>query len=199
MTRTQRTALLGAAYIATIVAANLATAWVGVIGWPPVEVTAGTLAFGASFVFRDALHEVATKTFGKSRGRAAVFAAIAASSVISALLTYALTDHPQPWRIAAASGIGCLFAEGSDMRVFIWLRERTRAGAWILSNLVAAPIDSVLFLWIAGFPVGGWWAQTAVKFVIGLIVTGLYFLVEKPRKEVTSGDVLRDRLHRASA
>lgn len=149
-----KTISLVAGYIATLAGANLATAHLGLVGVAPFVVTAGTFAIGLSFVARDALHD-ATR-------RWVVMAAIVAGAALSAVLA--------PVQLAAASGLTVLAAELADMRVFTWLRQRSRLGAWIASNLAAAPVDSVLFLWLAGFPIGGWWSQTLVKAAVGTVV-----------------------------
>lgn len=174
---------LAAAYIATIVAANLTTAWFGLAHLGPIAVTWGTFAIGFSFIARDALDD--------ATGRRAppVLLAIAAGASLSAVLA--------PVQLAVASGVTFLVAELADMAVFRRLRDRSRLGAWIASNAVAAPIDSVLFLWLAGFPVGGWWSQTLVKVAVGALVPLLF--ARALRQEVNPGVLLRDRLHRAGA
>jgi hypothetical protein len=169
-----------AAYIATIVAANLLTTHLGLIGIGPVIVTAGTAAIGLALVTRDWLHDTA--------GRWAVLAAITTGAALSALLA--------PAALAIASGVTFALAELADMAVYTRLRERTRIGAWIASNAIAAPVDSLLFLWLAGFPIAGWWGQTLVKVAIGTLIPLL--LIPVLRKE-HSRDLLRHRLHRAGA
>ncbi|MEU5946291.1 VUT family protein [Micromonospora sp. NPDC047465] len=177
-----KTLALSAAYIATIATANLATTHFNLVHLGPIAVTAGTFAIGLSFVARDALHESAGR-------RRIVLAAIAAAAAISGALS--------PAQLVVASGLTILAAELADMAVFTRLRERHRLGAWIASNVVAAPIDSVLFLWLAGFPLAGWWGQTAVKVAVGTLIPLLF--ARALRKEVTTSDLLRHRLHRASA
>lgn len=180
----KRTATLTATYIATIVAANLLTAHLDLVHLGPVVVTAGTFAIGLSFVARDALHE-ATR-------RRIVIAAIVVGAAISGALS--------PAQLAVASGATILVAELADMAVFTRLRERTRLGAWIASNVVAAPIDSLLFLWLAGFPIAGWWGQTLVKVVVGVATPLLLAVIVWLFKwKGDDGVVLRDRLNRASA
>lgn len=169
--------LTAAVYIGAIVAANLATAHLGLVHLGPVAVTAGTFAIGLSFVARDALHDAA--------GRHIVLAAIVTAAAVSGALS--------PAQLAVASGVTILTAELADMAVFSQLRERTRLGAWVASNVVAAPIDSVLFLWLAGFPLAGWWGQTAVKAAVGVLTPLLLAaLVWLRRRREARHAVLRD-------
>ena len=171
-----RPILLAAAYIGTVVAANLATDGLGLVHVGPLTVTAGTFAIGFSFIARDALDD--------ATGRRAfpVLVAIIAGAAISAVLA--------PMQLAIASGITFLAAELADMGVFRRLRERSRLGAWIASNAIAAPVDSVLFLWLAGFPIAGWWSQTLIKAAVGTLVPLL--LARWLRTGVNPRAVLRD-------
>jgi len=145
-----------AAYIATIVLANWMTASFGLI---PIgfglAVTAGTFAAGFALVARDWVQLAA--------GRWVSIGAI----VIGALLS-AWTSTPS---IAVASGVAFLFSELVDMAVFTPLRDRSLAGAVVLSSVVSAPVDTVLFLSLSGFGVT-WQAvmgQFLVKTAVALI------------------------------
>jgi uncharacterized PurR-regulated membrane protein YhhQ (DUF165 family) len=132
-----------AAYIATIAAANWLTAHYGFV---PVGfglmATAGTYAIGFAFVWRILIQEA----FGSNmRGRAIMFAAILAGAVLSWwLATPAL---------ALASGVTFLVSETADWAVYTPMRRRGWARAAIAGNTVGATIDTVLFLWLAGFPI----------------------------------------------
>lgn len=149
--------LLTAAYIGVIVAANWMTATFGLvpIGFG-LAVTAGTFAAGAALIVRDLLQlEV---------GRLWMLGAIAAGAAVSAF-----TSTPA---LALASGVAFAVAELVDWAVFTPLRRRTLAGAVVVSSLVAAPVDTVLFLELAGFVVT-WQAvagQVIVKTALALIV-----------------------------
>ena len=154
-----RAAVALAAYIGSIVLANWMTATFGLvpIGFG-LMVTAGTFAAGFALVARDGVQVAA--------GRIAVLVAI----VVGALLS-AITSTPA---LAVASGIAFLVSELVDMGVFTPLRSRSLPGAVITSSIVSAPVDTVLFLSIAGFGVT-WQAvlgQFIVKTVIALIVAG---------------------------
>jgi uncharacterized PurR-regulated membrane protein YhhQ (DUF165 family) len=156
-------ALAALAYVACIVAANWATAHYGLVpvGWGQM-VTAGTFAAGLSFVARDALQDAA--------GRRWVLAAIVAGAALSALLS--------PVQLALASGVTFLVSESADMAVYTPLRRRgRRLTGWLASNIVGSLVDSALFLYLAGFPLAGFFGQAAVKITVGvgtpLLVAGL--------------------------
>lgn len=134
----KRTAVLAlAAYVATIVAANWMTAAFGLvpIGFG-IAVTAGTFAAGAALIARDAVQVTS--------GRWVALGAI----VVGAALSWWLSTPA----LAVASGIAFLVSEVVDLAVFTPLRGRSLAGAVVASSVVAAPVDTVLFLYLAGFP-----------------------------------------------
>lgn len=148
------------AFIATIIAANYATSTFGLI---PIGfglmVTAGTFAAGFALVARDGVQVAA--------GKAWAVAAVIVGAVISAV-----TSNPA---IALASGIAFLVSELVDLAVFTPLRNKNLAAAVIVSSTASAPVDTVLFLAIAGFGVT-WQAvlgQFIVKTVIALIAAAV--------------------------
>lgn len=134
-------ALLGA-----ILAANWLTLTYGLVTINGLTATAGTFAAGLVFVARDWLHD--------SGGRRWVLAAILAGALLSALLSPVL---------ALASAVAFAVSEVADWAVYAPLRGRSWAGAALASNTVGALIDSALFLWLAGFPLGGFTGQAAIK------------------------------------
>lgn len=141
------------AYVGSIFAANWATSNFGLV---PVGfglmVTAGTFAAGAALVLRDGVQQAG--------GRAWVVAAIAAGVVLSYVLA-------EPF-IAVASAVAFAVSEVVDWAVFTPIRRRSLARAVLVSSVVAAPVDTLLFLWIAGFPVtvGAVVGQLLVKTVM---------------------------------
>ena len=147
-------------FLATVVAANWLTEWHGMVSVGfGLTATAGTYAAGLAFGLRDALHEVA--------GRWAVVAVIAAGAVLSALIS------PQ---LALASGVAFLVAETADLAVYDPLRQRQWTVAVVASNLVGALVDTVVFLWLAGFPVraalGGQMVGKALMILPALVIVG---------------------------
>jgi len=126
-----------AVYVAAIVAANVLSAYFGLV---PVGfgllVSAGTYAAGFALLSRDFVH-----TYLGVRG---VLVGIAVGVILSWFLATPA--------LAMASAVAFLVAEVADMLVFLWIRPRGFVRAALISNCVSAPIDTILFLWIAGFP-----------------------------------------------
>lgn len=144
-----------AAYIGSIVLANWLTTTYGLvpIGFG-LAVTAGTFAAGAALVLRDGVQETA--------GKVAVLLAIVAGIAVS----YLVAD---PF-IAVASAVAFATSELVDFAVFTPLRRRTLAGAVLVSSVVSAPVDTVLFLWIAGF--GVTWQAVLGQFLVKTAMAG---------------------------
>lgn len=160
-----------AAYIGSIVAANWLTATFGLI---PIGfgllVTAGTFAAGVALIARDWVQTTS--------GKAIVFAAIVAGAAISYF-----TSTPA---LAVASGIAFLVSELADLGVFTPLRRHSIAAAVLVSSVVSAPVDTVLFLHLAGFPLT--WQAVAGQFIVK---TGMALIV-------ALGLVARDRAARGA-
>lgn len=157
-------ATLVAAFLGCILAANYATSE---FGMAPVAfgltATAGTYLAGATFVLRDSVQD----TYGK-RWAVALIA-------LGAVLSFLVAD---PF-IALASGVAFLVAELSDLAVYTPLRKRGYIRAAVASNIVGSFLDTVLFLWIAGFPV---WVAVPGQMVGKLVITlGVVALVAAVR------------------
>jgi uncharacterized PurR-regulated membrane protein YhhQ (DUF165 family) len=122
-----------AAYVASIVVANVASTH-----WPPLligtlVVPAGTVWAGLTLSLRDALHETV--------GGRGVWAAIGFGALVSWLLA-----TPQ---IAFASVAAFTLSELLDALVYARLRTRSRLAALVGSNAVGLVVDSVLFVLLA--------------------------------------------------
>jgi uncharacterized PurR-regulated membrane protein YhhQ (DUF165 family) len=144
------------AFIASIVIANWMTT---VFGLVPIGfgllVTAGTFAAGFALVARDGVQI--------SLGPYWTLAAIVSGAILSAI-----TSNPA---IAIASGIAFLVSEMVDFAVFTPLRKRTISGAVLLSSIISAPVDTVLFLYLAGF--GITWQAVAGQFIVKTVIAGI--------------------------
>lgn len=153
--------LIAATFLMTILAANYATTELGMIGVGfGLTATAGTYLAGLMFVLRDSLQDLA--------GRDWTLAAIAAGGVLS----FVVAD---PF-IALASCVAFLLSELVDLGIYTPLRRRGYVRAAIASNAAGAVVDTVVFLYIAGFGL----AMTAVsgQLVAKLTVTAaIVFLV----------------------
>jgi queuosine precursor transporter len=156
-----RAVVAGAAYVGTVVAANVMTDRLGLvpIGFG-LMVTAGTFAAGASLIARDWVQQTARSQW------------VVPALIVAAALVSAVTANPA---LALASGVAFLVSEAVDWRVFTPLRSRSLPLAVVVSSVVASPVDTVLFLWLAGFPVT-WQAvlgQFLVKTGMALLVAGV--------------------------
>lgn len=150
-----------AAYIGAVVLANYLTAHLGLVpAGPGLLVTAGTYAAGAALLARDFVHRHATARWGHRRGIGYVLGCIALAGVLSWA-----TSTPA---LALASTVAFLTAEGVDLGVFIPVRERAGflVGA-LASNVVSAPVDTMVFLAVAGFPLT--WSAVGGQFVAKVI------------------------------
>lgn len=148
------------AYLGSIVAANWLTSRYGLVpvGFGLVA-TAGTYAAGLAFVARDAVQDAA--------GRAGVVIALAVGAVLSWLLA-----SPT---LAVASAVAFGLSELADMAIYTPLRRKGYVRAAVASNFVGSVVDTLLFLWLAGFAlapvvVGG---QLVGKAWVTVVVVGL--------------------------
>lgn len=148
-------ALATSGYVGSVVAANWATQ---VFGLVPIglglAVTAGTFAAGATLILRDAV-----QTLG---ARWVVFAAMA----VGALLSYVVAGPA----LAVASGIAFACSELVDWVVFTPLRARSLPAAVLVSSVASAPVDTALFLHLAGF--GVTWQAVAGQFLVKTAMAG---------------------------
>ena len=170
-----RIALAAGGYVAAVVLANVLTNRGGF--WPVgfgLTATAGTYAAGLALLARDVLQDAA--------GRVAVLVAIALGALLSAWFS---TPH-----LALASAVAFLIAETCDMAIYTPLRHRGWARAVLASNLAGAVLDSLVFLWLASFPI----RAALPGQVVGKLLwaTALPVLVVLIIRKVRRGAVSRD-------
>lgn len=152
------------AYLSCIVAANWLTARYGFV---PVGLglaaTAGTYAAGAAFVARDAVQDTS--------GRLLTIAAV----VVGAALSWWISTPA----LAIASGVAFLLSEIADMAIYTPLRKRGYIRAALASNLVGSTVDTLVFLWLAGFGLA--WLTVAGQLVgkgwVTLATVGIVVIV----------------------
>ena len=164
--------VLAVLFIACIIAANVVTTDYGMVpvGFGLVA-TAGTYFAGATFILRDSLQDVAGKRW--------TLAVIAAGAAISFLFA-----SPA---IALASAVAFGMSELADLAVYTPLRKRGYVRAAIASNIVGAFIDTVVFLWIAGFPILDAIAgQMVGKLAITAVAVIAVAIIRANRKAVTA-------------
>lgn len=155
------------AYIGAVVTANVVTARMGLV---PVGfgllVPAGTYAAGAALLARDFVHS--------QGGRRWSLCAIAVAAILSWFMSTP--------GIAIASVAAFLIAELIDLTIFAAVRRRGFIRAAFTSNLVSAPLDTVVFLTLAGFPLT---LNTLLGQMVGKLVwatavpLGIYALVRR--------------------
>lgn len=128
------------AYVLAIASANWLTAHHGPI---PVglglQATAGTYCAGITLMLRNALQECL--------GRRMVMYAIEAGAALTALTS--------PAQLAFASMASFLAAELLDTSIYTPVRRHGWIRAVLLASAVGAALDTVGFLYLAGYPVTG--------------------------------------------
>lgn len=135
-----RTALVLIAYVGSVVVANWVTSSFGLVSAGfGLLVPAGTYAAGLALGLRDVMHDLA--------GAKRTLVAVAVAAAVSFLVAEPV--------IAVASAVAFLLSELADLAVYTPLREAGRRRALIASNAVGSVVDTLLFLWIAGFPLTG--------------------------------------------
>jgi uncharacterized PurR-regulated membrane protein YhhQ (DUF165 family) len=157
-------------FLTCIIAANYVTTRLGMVpvGFGLVA-TAGTYFAGATFILRDALQDVAGKRW--------TLAVIAAGAVLSFFVS-------APF-IALASAVAFGLSELADLAVYTPLRKRGYIRAAIASNIVGALIDTVVFLWIAGFPImQALPGQMVGKLLVTAAAVALVIIVRTNRRRV---------------
>jgi hypothetical protein len=148
-----------AVYVAAIVASNWLIGHAGIPAGPGTHLTpvgfglyapSGVWAAAVSFPARD----ITQRLGGRWLGIAAILAGAAVSLAVS-------DPH-----IAVASGLTYLCSESTDFLVYTPLQRRWFVPAVVASGCVAAVVDSVLFLHLAGLPAG---AAAVAGLVLGKV------------------------------
>lgn len=159
MARRSAAALAFSIYAGAIILSNWLIGHVGIPAGPGVHLTpvgfgllapSGVWAAAVSFPARD----VTQRLGGRWLGIAAI--------IIGAAVSWKISDP----HIAAASGITYLCSESADFAVYTPLQRRWFVPAVLASGCVAAVIDSVLFLHLAGLPAG---AAAVAGLVLGKV------------------------------
>jgi uncharacterized PurR-regulated membrane protein YhhQ (DUF165 family) len=168
-----------ATYVAAIVLANWLTATFGLVAVGfGLLVTAGTFAAGFALLARDFVHRF-------SGARTSV-----ACVLVGAAISWALASPA----LAVASVTAFLASEFVDLGVFSRLRGRGFTTGALGSNLVSIPVDTVIFLSIAGFPltfgavvgqmIGKWvWATC---FPVAVYLLGTRAVLRQPKYVASS-------------
>ena len=156
-------ALLAAAYVSVQLLADITSLRIVDIGGFAMD--GGTLIYPITFTLRDMVHKVA----GKRVARTLIFASAAINLVMAGLFWIVTNMNLIPdtgpqselfgdvlgpvWRIVFASIVAEVISELIDTEIYSrWVNtfgERMQWGRVLSSNVVAIPIDSVIFVLIA--------------------------------------------------
>ena len=156
-------ALLAAAYVSAQLLADITSLRIVDIGGFAMD--GGTLIYPITFTLRDMVHKVA----GKRVARTLIFASAAINLVMAGLFWIVTNMNLIPdtgpqselfgdvlgpvWRIVFASIVAEVISELIDTEIYSrWVNtfgERMQWGRVLSSNVVAIPIDSVMFVLIA--------------------------------------------------
>lgn len=145
--------MLGTLFLLTIVLANLAVTYIGIVpvGFGLVA-PAAVYFVGVAFVLRDMVQE--------RHGKNACYYLIVAGSLLSAFVNPA---------IAVASATAFFASELIDLNIYTRLRSRGVLKASFASNTVGAIVDSAIFLAIAFGSLQFFAGQVVGKVLIGFL------------------------------
>jgi uncharacterized PurR-regulated membrane protein YhhQ (DUF165 family) len=133
-------------YVGAIAAINWAFATLGPSLWL-------NLAVGAVFVLRD-------------QAQRSVGHWVVAAMLVAIVLSYLLASPVVAFASAAAFAV----SEFADWAVYTWTRRRW-ADRILLSSAVSTPLDSAVFLGLAGFfTPWGWLTMTVAKMGVAVVI-----------------------------
>lgn len=182
---------LAGAYIGAQMLADVASLKIGLVAGLAVDM--GTFIYPITFTLRDLVH----KALGKRAAQALVVTAAGVNVFMALYLWGSALVPPDPgwplqtefaavlapvWRLVLASIVAEVVSELLDTEVYAWFVRRTRGRQWarvLLSNLVAVPVDNLIFC-VGAF---GWampWSSVAQIFVANLIVKSAVTVVGIP-------------------
>lgn len=185
--------VVGGAYVAAQMMADVAS--LRIIDLAGNAVDAGTLIYPFTFTLRDLVHKIG----GKTAARTLIVLAAAINLVMAAYfglvgrLPADLATGPQlefgevlapVWGIVIASIVAEVVAELVDTEAYsLWVRrfaDRHQWGRVLVSNAVAIPVDSALFVGLATmfgvFPAAAAWSI----FWVNVVFKGAVTLVSIP-------------------
>ncbi|MEY9211924.1 VUT family protein [Thermobifida halotolerans] len=168
MILTPRALVLWSLYTATVIGANLAVAYIGML---PVgfglAAPAGVYLVGLALVLRDLLQDATSWRWSL------------AAIVVGAALSAAFSPE-----LAIASAAAFLFSEIADLVVYTPLRKRGLVIAVAVSNAVGLFLDSVLFLWLAFGTLEFLAGQVLGKTWMTLVAIVVLLVIRRPRQAI---------------
>jgi len=185
--------IVGGAYVAAQMLADIGSLRIVAVGGYAVD--AGTLVYPLTFTLRDLVHKVA----GKEAARALIFLAAVVNLVMAGFFWLTARLPPDPltgpqiefgevlapvWGIVVASIVAEVVSELIDTAAYSrWVarfEQRLQWGRVLVSNAVAIPVDSAIFVGLATgfgvFPVEVAWSI----FWVNLVFKGVVTLVSIP-------------------
>lgn len=185
--------IVGGAYVAAQMLADIAS--LRIISFAGFAVDAGTLIYPFTFTLRDLVHKIGDK----SAARTLIGLAAAINLVMAAFFGLVGNLPPDPqtgpqlefgevlapvWGIVIASIVAEVVAELIDTEAYsMWVRrfsERHQWGRVLVSNAVAIPVDSALFVGLATL-FGVFPAEVAMTiFWVNVVFKGAITLVSIP-------------------
>lgn len=189
--------VVASAYIAAQMLADISS--LRIVSVAGYAVDAGTIVYPFTFTLRDLVHKIAGKAVARTLivaaavinlGMAGLFwlvARLPADPTTGPQLEFGTVLAPV-WRIVMASIVAEVVAELIDTEVYqAWVDRLGRRWQWgrvLVSNTVAVPVDSALFVLIAfaGVLAGGvimeiFWVNVAFKGLVTLVSIPWIYLV----------------------
>jgi len=176
---------------------------------------AATFIYALTFTMRDLAH----KQMGKSATKTLIWAAACVNVLMALYFVFTIWLEPAPFwtgqeayaatlglvpRIVGASIIAELIAELVDTEIYqlVWSRH-PQAPQFLRvlgSNLVASPLDSLIFVFIAfagTMPIAALWSlvlgQTLFKLMLTVVsMPAIYLIPENPALDPRTGDPVAD-------
>lgn len=198
-------AIVGGAYVAAQMMADIASLKIiTIFGW---AVDGGTLVYPFTFTLRDMVHKLA----GKRVARALILTAAAVNVVMAGLFWLVSEWGGDPsvgeqlafgevlgpvWRIVLASIVAEVVSELIDTEAYQrWVDvfgARWQWGRVLVSNSIALPVDSAIFVAIAfvGVIPGAsiweiFWVNIAIKGIVTIVSLPWIYLVPDPSLDST--------------
>jgi hypothetical protein len=200
--------IVACAYVAAQMLADISS--LRIVTVAGLAVDGGTLVYPFTFTLRDLVHKIA----GKEAARVLIFTAAAINIVMAAVfwLTARLPADPTTgpqiefgqvlspvWRIVLASLLAEVVSELADTEVYQrWVQRMGETRQWgrvLVSNGVAIPVDSAIFVVIAFLGVlpgevvrEVFWANVIAKGVITIVsIPWIYMVKPAPLEEIYPG------------
>jgi uncharacterized PurR-regulated membrane protein YhhQ (DUF165 family) len=180
-----RLAILTGLYVGVVCSAQIGANKIVELPWSGLDTPGGTYLIGLSLALVELAHLTApTRRQGWINAEVMIGCGFAASGLLAAWIAIVNAMEPafpdqgfevlaDTWRIVLASLAAFAVSETVDNTLGAWMRDRFPDAVRVLgTNAVSAPLDSVVFLWLAfgslEFLEGQIVAKLAATIVLGL-------------------------------